>query len=309
MRHPIFKYFKQYLHLLPEVKKLFENYDNKEVIEQIRKNLLKKIEAIIRKDFPPGSVMGVEDDGLHIYAASMFSKIVIAYLIIENGLVFIDATADDWKSEFSEKTIGKLNPAQIKLPFSVGLLRIKHEEVLDVLFLSDNDRITLKILGLPQEYNNPNLEEVIKKHFTEVQIDVKHNTVEESLNDSKLNDYQKTEVYQILSAFMYITMARESEEYKKTVTKKIVKGTPSRKNNIPKHTMNYVKVTQKKAPSVNSTGDVVTHRESTWLVRGHWRNQWYAKEGVNKPKWIDAHWRGKGKKVIEKIYKLSKETV
>lgn len=29
-----------------------------------------------------------------------------------------------------------------------------------------------------------------------------------------------------------------------------------------------------------------------WIVRGHWRNQWYASQGIHQPKWIVPHVKG-----------------
>lgn len=33
-------------------------------------------------------------------------------------------------------------------------------------------------------------------------------------------------------------------------------------------------------------------RESRWVVRGHWRRQWYARAGEHRPVWIEQHEAG-----------------
>lgn len=43
-------------------------------------------------------------------------------------------------------------------------------------------------------------------------------------------------------------------------------------------------------PTESGTGNIEwSHR---WLVRGHWRNHWYPKLGVHKPRWIAEHIKG-----------------
>jgi len=58
----------------------------------------------------------------------------------------------------------------------------------------------------------------------------------------------------------------------------------------------------------HNTGETIerTHR---WLVRGHWRNQWYPSMGVHRPKWIPEHIKGPDDKpliVREKIFSVSR---
>jgi hypothetical protein len=40
------------------------------------------------------------------------------------------------------------------------------------------------------------------------------------------------------------------------------------------------------------TGESDRERHHTWIVRGHWRNQWYPSRGVNRPIWIAPHLKG-----------------
>lgn len=55
--------------------------------------------------------------------------------------------------------------------------------------------------------------------------------------------------------------------------------------------VNVVRLRKSEHRHVRGTGDPVewSHR---WLVRGHWRNQWYAKEQRHAPKWVSAYVKG-----------------
>jgi len=49
-----------------------------------------------------------------------------------------------------------------------------------------------------------------------------------------------------------------------------------------------------------------TEREysNSWVVRGHWRNQWYSSLGIHKAKWIDPHVKGPLDKPLKNIKKV-----
>lgn len=62
---------------------------------------------------------------------------------------------------------------------------------------------------------------------------------------------------------------------------------------------------------VSEGGHSGSHREylSRWVVRGHWRQQWYAHRGVHRPIWIAPHIKGpEGAPILggEKVYAWSK---
>lgn len=43
---------------------------------------------------------------------------------------------------------------------------------------------------------------------------------------------------------------------------------------------------------------------NSWMVRGHWRNQWYASLGIHKAKWIDPHVKGPADKPLRNVKKI-----
>lgn len=42
----------------------------------------------------------------------------------------------------------------------------------------------------------------------------------------------------------------------------------------------------------------------SWVVRGHWRNQWYAASGIHKAKWIAPHVKGPDDKPLKNVRKI-----
>lgn len=42
----------------------------------------------------------------------------------------------------------------------------------------------------------------------------------------------------------------------------------------------------------------------SWMVRGHWRNQWYASLGIHKAKWIAPHVKGPDDKPLKNVRKI-----
>lgn len=82
---------------------------------------------------------------------------------------------------------------------------------------------------------------------------------------------------------------------------KIVSSKGNKKTGIPNHKINVIFLNQANIEHSNHVGGVRKESEKTWIVRGHWRNQWYSSLDCHKPKWIDPHWKGSGQADAMKI--------
>lgn len=51
----------------------------------------------------------------------------------------------------------------------------------------------------------------------------------------------------------------------------------------------------------SSEGRAYTHR---WVVSGHWRNQWYPRQGSHAPKWIESYLKGPDDKPIKEAVRV-----
>jgi len=238
-------------------------------------------------------------------AAYIFSLIVAAKLITlieKSGNVLVIANEEDWGSDISAKTIEKLKPSDIKLPFRAFSMSIDNKTVL-VGRLRDfrgdwaeeakregvipNDGIVVCVKeqdGLHTIYTSYEA-----KTFGDATANVK-------------NPEMNALYYKVLSAIMYISLFKNDRS---RIVEKTRRVKASKKRAIPKHVERIITLSME-AHTENTEiieGQSKNYSKA-WIVRGHWRNQWYSKEGIHKPKWIDPYWKGKGKEVIRKTYKL-----
>ena len=238
----------------------------------------------------------------------------------EGGYVNIDASSDNWYTEMSRKVISALAVKNFKMPFGSGVISIDTGKY---LFFSDEKGIAITMLWdtilfgpdkkeMSRRIETIDMDEVAglvedSVSFAFVIMKNEDGTIGESMEqqffDENIEDRQKKTVYAILSALMYVSMSNSSvEEFSDTVKRK--KVLHKKRKGVPKHVMNVINVRQKVRKSTGVAISDSTPSDKMWIVRGHWRNQWYAKDGVHKPKWIDPHFKGKGKEFAEKIYKV-----
>ena len=112
-------------------------------------------------------------------------------------------------------------------------------------------------------------------------------------------------IYKVVSIIMYTFMFQKVTD-KVCITKTVNKG--SKKRNIPDHTTHVTYLSQ---PTYRLLGrDSSTGKrgpsDKTWIVKGHFRRQPYGRRENPSYKqiWIDAMWKDKGAKVLEKTYKV-----
>lgn len=238
-------------------------------------------------------------------------KTSMAAKIIEDGYVKIDASHDDWYNPISQKTISAMKIENFKCPFPSGTITIGSNVY---MFSYDSTGMVFVLISQPEE-----IKEAIQENgFYKVDIEGEANkslvmlalrakagkNIGEQISDEGMSEEQVKEAFSILSALMYIAMSNSSvKEYKDALHKKVVKTKGKKKKGIPEHSINVINVRQK---IKKGNGYAYGSRKSdkTWIVRGHWRNQWYSKLNDHKSKWIDPYFKGDGKVAADKVYKI-----
>lgn len=84
------------------------------------------------------------------------------------------------------------------------------------------------------------------------------------------------------------------------VVKTVTRAPRAARRDAQRHGVNQdhvVVVTLRKVKSITSGGELVEEGEGhgysvQFVVRGHWRNQWYSSVKQHRQIWIDAHWKG-----------------
>lgn len=109
-------------------------------------------------------------------------------------------------------------------------------------------------------------------------------------------------IYSILSILLY--MGRYSGSTERVSPKQIVTSKGSKKKGISKHRIHIIKLKQYEGAMKghhNGGGGV---SDKSWIVRGHFRNQYYSATNSHKVKWIEPYWKGSGVEDIEKVYQI-----
>ena len=224
-------------------------------------------------------VVGDDATGLLIMVRTMHE-------IAKNGHVLIDVDSSEWKSDITEKTISMLRPSDIKFPFKAGTIVDKSVDG-DLVYFSIRDDKLYISFAIDRDSKDGLISQVVPfdKTFGEFTAEI---------------PMTSAETYRAISVLMYVSaFKRDKSRVKENVTNKLK---ASKKRSIPSHRIHTVFIRQ---PNVTyAMSKAPGKSEMSWIVRGHWRNQWYKKEDVHKPKWIDPYWKGDGKKEIEKVYKV-----
>lgn len=220
---------------------------------------------------------GDQFEGLDIHMHNMQA-------IEKSGHVFINVENSDWESEISEKTISSVRPMDIHFPFLAGAIKDKESEEGVVFF-----RITDSFLYVTFSVDNGLLAHRIK--------------VSDTFHEGALEiETHRTVMYRIVSVLMYIAaFKREKSRVKESTTNKLK---ASKKRSIPSHKIHTVFVRQPKCYR-DGVGTKGGKSNMSWIVKGHWRNQWYSTLESHKPKWIDMYTKGKGKEELSKVYRVS----
>jgi hypothetical protein len=211
-----------------------------------------------------------------------FKAVAIEGDVIENGHILIEANSSEWSSPVSAKTIAGIDLGYFTFPFKAGTILLGDKEIsfsykngkLGVTYENDGGVFVLEVLA-----NRPIGEDIANRGMSK-----KHEEM----------------VYEVLSILLYIATFHSKAKVK---TESLPMNQGSKRKSIPKHKIYLVEMKQE-VEGHRRAGSTRKESDMSWLVRGHWRNQWYPKEGVNKPKWMNPYWKGKGKQEIEKVYKV-----
>ncbi len=226
--------------------------------------------------------VGGESKGLEYHIKTMHS-------IANGGHVLIDVKSSEWESEISKKTISSMKLKDIHLPFVSGAIIDKKTDDGVIFFYRTKDSFNVSY-SITQGGESGLLYQTVYNE------DILGDRIE------KYPDH-KDEMYRTLSVLMYIAaFKREKSRVKENTTNKLK---ASKKRSIPSHRIHTVFVRQPKTSRDGAHHSGHSKSNMSWIVKGHWRNQWYASLDGHKPKWIDPYTKGKGKEELSKIYKVS----
>jgi hypothetical protein len=209
--------------------------------------------------------------------------------IQNSGHILVDISGEEWESDISEKTLGELTPRNIRFPFSAGAIVDSYNEHKVMLFAVEDNQLMLSF-----EVNDFG-----EKGVSSLTIG------SETTFSEFASEYPKysSEMFRFLSVMMYIAAFKKDK--KRVKSQKLNKIKASKKRSTPSHRVNLVYVRQIKSSKGRFSGTSNAKKsDKSWLVRGHWRNQWYPSLKKNKPLWVDPYWKGSGKEEVEKIYKI-----
>ncbi len=225
--------------------------------------------------------IGRQAIGMKIHANTMA-------MIEKEGHILVDIENDEWESDISKKTISMLTPNDINFPFDAGAIIDRKSDSGVIFFAKHKDHLDVSFEVVSQDGK--------EKGIMSQRISA-DSTFEEAL---KTFESHVDEVYRVISVLMYIAVfKRERNRVIETTTNKLKS---SKKRAVPSHRIHMILLRQPGSSSVGTSDN--RKSDKNWLVRGHWRNQWYATQDSFKLKWIDKYWKGSGKEKIEKIYKV-----
>jgi len=236
---------------------------------------------------------------------SFTTRAYIMKQISEEGHTLIKISKNEWSSDITKSTLEKLKIEDLKLPFDSGAIQID-DDVIYFAYVSKERQHKEKML------DSVHKEEVIRDVFKISYFDKTTMItyyliigVNETISDVTIADEIITDLtITTLSALLYIASFKDDTE--RVSIKKII-GKKSGKLKIPKHVTNIIKLTQvAKSYDGRSTDENKQKSDKRWIVRGHWRNQFYKTTDSYKLKWIDPYWKGSGSEEINKVYKLGK---
>jgi len=245
----------------------------------------------------------------------LFIKALVLTNIMKNGHTYIDPGKDSWYSDISFKTIMDLKLENFNFPFKHGY--IKGTSKNDIYFsyfekgkLNNNLRNMGVNIKMPNYDGDNNFAALAISLKTRNIILMSELTIRENIklyNDfNSKKDVEEnimTVISEVLSILLYVGTYHNNDKSRCSISKQ--KGIKSSSKGIKKHTVNVIKLFQ---PIKNDTNDKNSSNwksDKRWIVRGHWRNQYYKSTDSYKPKWIDPYWKGDGNEEVKKIYKLS----
>jgi len=135
---------------------------------------------------------------------------------------------------------------------------------------------------------------MIVKHGCELSVDDRSADWRRFKTDDSLRDVAQASVRFLVSAWLWLkqTVVRSQKESGNRASRKIA-------SRIPVHS--EVNVIQLRRVERNPSGHAESSVEYScqWLVRGHWRQQWYPATTTHRPIWIEPHLKGPDDKPLK----------
>lgn len=209
----------------------------------------------------------------------------IASEIEKNGLVLVEVKKDEFIDKVSINTLNKLHIKDLHYPFKA--FSVLFDDKALISFMLNDDKSAIFQLEYP---------EINQRLLGNISADKDIKDIVSQTDNKALQEY----IYAFFSVILYMTTFKN--DTKRVPKPRVVKQSKIKNLKIPKK-LSIIKLSPPKAskPKVGGGGK----KNVMYLVRGHWRMQYYPSLKTHKPKWIDAHWRGiENEEKNEKIYKL-----
>lgn len=218
------------------------------------------------------------------------SKLVEAQLVgyiaeegvANNGHILIKTEKDKWNAVQSRRTISMIRLENFKFPFKAGTILLDESEV---SFCYENGLLNIV------RHDTGGI------HAITIISDI---TIGEAVEEIAPESDNMEALYAVLSILLYISAFNTKRYIEESIQPRC---SGSNRKNVPKHVVNVVRLKQE----VRSSGRESKEGSKTtkaWIVRGHWRNQYYSSTDEHKPKWMNPYWKGAGKEELEKTYKI-----
>jgi len=255
-----------------------------EKMEGLSFNVLEVTYREEKRDFVERYCDYVREKGMDLSAHE--ATAVITKLIRENGNILIDAKSIDWDSPVSRKTIEEMRISDLPLPYGAGAIALK-----DYNFLYNKFEDGFHFVSLGNGFLNYGIIPFSDKR-----------TIGEFLKDGNFpftRDADEKEIdgfFQMVSALMYVTTFRK-EKNLMNIKRIKPKKKRDKKSRIPYAPTTLIELKQPEYSIENpqNTGKrkgPIERKTKAWLVKGHWRKQYYPSEGKHKLKWINPYWKG-----------------
>lgn len=198
----------------------------------------------------------------------------VIQLMIHNSLPHIEMDAKEWSSNVSRDTLLKMEFNDFKIPYANFTIIIEGRFF---AFLEKDVGYTIAEYGRVQEEGS---------FFAQIE------------STSDLHRCIKELGEELFSAIFYVATFKDDKE--RIPSAVVYKAKKSK--GTPRHTFSVIRLKQRVNGGVGYEQIEGRNKsDKMWIVRGHWRKQWYIKEEKHKPKWIDAYWKGEGIKTMRKV--------
>jgi len=241
----------------------------------------------------------------------LIREYMVAKGIVADGHVLINVIGDDWYNDISEKTFMSMRLQDIMLPYKSAWINLGNEFISYSIMSKEKFIEGLNAISANTDHESIssnlitiNLNGTLLNINTDSTIDEFVSTRLTYDNDEdSLKSIKKIKEYftKFLSIMLYISAFKND---KKRVNEKLIKGDKNKKGKVKKHIINTIKLYQIETNGGGKDGGNGWTSNKKWLVRGHWRRQYYRTTGEHKPKWIDPFWKGSGSEEVKKIYEV-----